>query len=238
MAAVLAGGPTAVLSHRSAAMHWGIVPVSPSLPSITVAGKGRRRPGIDWHSARLADDEVTQSDGIPVTTVARTLLDLAAVLEPSRLERALAEAEFQRLADATPLSVLLERHRGARGSATLGRLLAAGAATGGITRSELEDRFLAFLDERGLPRPELNQPLQLGDSFIEVDCLWRPQRVALELDGRAAHERRARFNSDRERDRRLLVARWKPVRVGHEQLVGRPQADRLALDLSWLLAPR
>jgi hypothetical protein len=238
MAAVLAGGPSAVLSHLSAGMHWGILPVSPSLPSITTATKGRRRPRIEWHSAQLCRDEVTTRDGIPVTTVARTLLDLAAVIAPHRLERALAEAEFQRFGDSTPLRTLLSRHRGARGSAALRRHLAAGAAGGGITRSELEDRFLAFLDERGLPRPELNQPLQLGDAFIEVDCLWRPQRVALELDGRAAHERKARFNSDRERDRRLLVARWQPVRVGRDQLLSRPQADLLALDLSRLLAPR
>lgn len=238
MAAVLAGGPTAVLSHVSAAMHWGIVPLFPSLPSVTIAGKGRRRPGIDWHSARLAGDEVTTRDGIPVTTAARTLLDLAAVVEPFRLERALAEAEFRRLADSTPLSALLERHRGARGTAVLGRLLTAGAATAGITRSELESSFLAFVDQRSLPRPELNQPLRIGESFVEVDCLWRRQRVALELDGRASHERKAQFDSDRERDRRLLVYNWQPVRVGREHIAGRGAADRLALDLSRLLAPR
>ncbi len=238
MAAVLAGGPWAVLSHTSAAMSWGVVDRYSSLPTVTTPTKGLRRPGIQCHSAQLAPDEVTVRRGIPITTAARTLLDLAVVLPPDRLERALAQAEFLQLSDVTPLSVLMERHRGARGTKALRRLIASGAPTSGITRSPLEDRFLAFLDSRSLPRPELNQPLQLGRDFIEVDCLWRRARVALELDGRVSHERRAQFATDRRRDRRLLAAGWRPVRVAREQLSERVEADALERDLRLLLGPR
>lgn len=218
MAGVLSGGPGAVLSHEPAAIHWQLLTPFPSLPVITTAGKGRRRPGVTQHVSRLPPDEVTVRDRIPITTVARTLLDLAAVLDGHRLERALAEAEYRRYADSPSLPALIARYPGRRGLAALRAILGSGAPEMGITRSPLEDRFLRFLDERGLERPELNAPLRLGPRFVEVDCLWRRLRVAVELDGRAAHMREAQFESDRLRDRRLLATGWKPARVTSEQL--------------------
>ncbi|HSI81324.1 MAG TPA: hypothetical protein VK919_11820, partial [Solirubrobacterales bacterium] len=234
MAAVLAGGPGAVLSHQSAGIHWAVLRPFPSLPHITTAGKKRRRDGLHNHTAILPADETRIHDGIPVTTVARTLLDLAAVLDRHRLERAVAEAEHRRYADSPSLSELIERYPRRRGLATLRSILDSGAASLGRTRSPLEERFLRFLDERGLERPELNTPLRLGERVIEVDCLWRRQRVALELDGRDVHLRRRQWEADRVRDRRLLAAGWKPVRVTSEQLDDDPPglyADLRALGI-------
>ncbi len=233
-AAVLAGGPEAALSHRSAGILWALLRPSPSLPEVTVPRKGLRRPGIRLHSADLRADEVTTGDGTPVTTVARTVLDLATVLDRQRLERALAEAEHRRYADSPGLAELLERHRGRRGTERLRTILESGHATRGITRSALEDRFLRFLDGRGLARPELNAPLRLGGGWIEVDCSWRAERVIVELDGRAAHLRERRFESDRIRDRRLGALRWETVRVTAWQLdrdAGGLEADLLRLGI-------
>lgn len=229
MAAVLAAGPRAVLSHVSAGIHWLLLTPASLLPHVTVPHKGRRRPGIRHHVAALRADEVTARDGIPVTTVARTLLDLAAVLDPHRLERAVAEAEYRRYADSPSLLELIERYPGRRGVARLKATIASRKPQLGITRSRLEQRFLRFLDRRRLERPELNAPLELADGFISVDCLWRRQRVALELDGRAAHLRASTWEADRRRDRRLLGAGWRPVRITARQL--RAEPDEVARDL-------
>lgn len=229
MAAVLAGGHGAVLSHHSAAMHWQLLSPAPSLPHITTSRKGRRRPGIRHHIALLPEDELTTRNGIPLTTVARTLLDLASDLDAHRLERAIAEAEYRRYADAPSLADLIERYPGRRGIRALRAILASGHVERGRTRSPLEARFLRFLDSRALERPELNAPLQLDGAFIAVDCLWRRQRIAVELDGRASHLRIEQWESDRLRDRRLLVAGWRPARITSKQLDGSP--DGLEADL-------
>lgn len=229
MAAVLAGGPGAVLSHHSAAMHWQLLDTLPYLPHITTSRKGRRRPGICHHTALLPEDEVAIRDGIPITTVARTILDLATCLDAHRLERAIAEAEYRRYADDPSLAELIGRYPGRRGIRVLRRILASKDAGRGVTRSRLEERFLRFLDARGLERPELNAPLQLGESFIAVDCMWRRQRVVVELDGRAAHLRAGQWESDRLRDRRLAATNWTPARVTWRQL--RDDPDGLEKDL-------
>jgi hypothetical protein len=134
-AAVLAGGPGAVLSHRSAAQLWQLLDPTASQPSVTTAVKGRRRPGVRFHYSPLPTDEVATRHEIPTTTVARTLLDLAAVLPRDRLERALAQAEYRRYPDSPSLHDLLERHAGRRGLATLRGLLASADYGRGITRS-------------------------------------------------------------------------------------------------------
>lgn len=230
MAAVLAEGRGAVLSHHSAAMLWGLITPSTAWPHVTTASrKNHRRRGIHRHSTAFADDETTIRHGIPVTTVARTLLDLAADLDRHRLERAIAEAEYRRYAGAPSLEELIERYPRRRGVRNLRAILASGNAERGVTRSPLEDRFLRFLDARGLERPELNAPLRLAGELIVVDCMWRRQRVALELDGRSSHLRVGRWEADRLRDRRLVAARWKPARVTTEQLDEDP--DGLEADL-------
>ena len=139
------------------------------------------------------------------------------------------EAEFLRLADPLSLDDLVDRHRGERGTATIRTILEEGRIGESVTRSELEDRFLAFLDARGLPRPEVNVLVQ----GIEVDCLWREQRVVVELDGHASHVTRATFESDRARDRILAVAGQRVVRVTWRHL--HQEADSLDEDLRGLL---
>ncbi len=221
-AAVLAGGPGAALSHRSAGQLWQLLNPTPTPPDITTATAGRRRPGIHFHHSHIRTDERTIHDSIPTTTVARTLIDLASSLDAQQLERALAEAEYRRYTDSPSLPDLIRRHTGRRGLGTLRAVLHTDNARLGVTRSPLEDRFLRFLDRRGLARPELNAPLYLGDEVAYVDCLWRSAGIALELDGRAAHLRERSFERDRLRDRRLSAQGLRPVRVTSKQLASDP----------------
>lgn len=232
MAAVLACGEGAVLSHRSAGQLWGIVPRSVSLPEVTRPTHFRARPGILAHRSSLPADETGRVLGIPVTSVPRTLLDLAGDLTMHRLERAFNEVEARRLTDPLSLPDLIARHPGRRGAANL-RTLLASKKLGGITRSRLEEKFVAFLDAYGLPRPRLNAPLHLRGRFFEIDCLWQDRRLAVELDSRAFHGTRHAFESDRERDRILLAEGWRAMRVTWRQLDD--EADAVAADLRRLL---
>jgi hypothetical protein len=218
-AAVLAGGPGAVLSDRSAAALWCIHHEGGFI-EVTVPGQRRDRDGVVFHRRRLPPDEIAVTDRIPVTSVPRTLLDLATGLRPRQLERALNETETRRLTDRLSLEDLLRRYPRRRGSRAIRALLAARERGATITRSELELRFLEFLDTVGLPAPETNVWVE----GFEVDCLWRARRVAVELDGRAFHDREAAFERDRERDRVLGAADWRPFRVTWRQLRHSPAA--------------
>jgi hypothetical protein len=158
LAAVLAAGPNAVLSHRSAAALWGIRDARRARVEVTV-GRVCRRPGIQAHRIVLAPDEVTVERAIPVTTPARTLLDLAEQLTPQRLERAVHEAEYRRLTSPLSLDALLTRHRGRRGTAALQAIVDRGRLGRTLTRSDFEIDFLAFLDAHRLERPLTNEPI-------------------------------------------------------------------------------
>lgn len=232
MAAVLACGPDAVLSHRSAAVLWGILEGSPTRVDISVPRQRGGRDGVRLHLASLDEDERTVRAGIPVTTVARTLLDLAAVLQPHELNRALERAEALRLSDRTPLVALIERHRGRRGTANLKAAIKEGLRPA-VTKSELERRFLSLLDEAELPRPQTNVWLNLGGEWMEVDCAWPEQRVIVELDGRTYHQTTAAFERDRKRDRRAQAHGWRPIRVTDRAL--RQEPDALVADVRALL---
>jgi very-short-patch-repair endonuclease len=176
---------------------------------------------------------VTTRHGIPVTTPARTLLDLTAVLEPRQLERAITEAEVLRLTSPTSLDDLVARHPNRRGTAALRQILADRAEIGRtITRSEFEVAFLAFVDAHRLPRPRTNVPIDVaGRPF--VDAAWPDQRVVIELDSYGIHTTRRNFENDRSRDRELTVAGWRAVRVTWRQLHG--DAPALARALRSLL---
>jgi very-short-patch-repair endonuclease len=232
MAAVLTCGPEAALSGREAGALWRLRPSDRSRIDVTAPVR-LRRSRIDVHVRRLPADERTVRHGIPVTTAARTLFDLAVALQGEQLVAAISQAETLRLTGPLSLPQLMERYRGHRGTRALREALEELGLGGGVTDSELEDRFRRFLTERALPRPEHNAPLRIGRRWIEVDCLWRAQRVALELDGRAVHGTRAAFESDRLRDRELVVAGWTPVRVTWRQL--EREAQRLGADLRALL---
>jgi very-short-patch-repair endonuclease len=221
MAAVLAAGPGAVLGHRSAAALWRIRATARTRVEVTVPRKLRPRTGLHPHCAVLPADEVTAKDGIPVTAPARTLLDLAAVVDRQTLDRALNEAEVQRLQGP---SELLERYEGRRGTATLRALLLNARRS---TRSPLEAEFSAFLEAHGIPRPDTNTIIE----GYECDAVWRQARLIVELDGYATHGTRRAFERDRARDRRLQARGWRTTR----QLSSEP-ADLAAELLSSLSA--
>ncbi len=170
--------------------------------------------------------------GIAVTSVSRTLFDLAAVQTERQLERAMNEAKVRRLASRLSLPQLLERYPRRRGAAKVRGLLVS-RRPGGITRNDFEELFVAFLDANGLPRPRLNATLTIRGRFLEPDCLWDQQRLLLELDGREVHGTDEAFEGDRERDRILLVEGWRSTRVTWRQLHDEPAA--IAADLRQLL---
>lgn len=232
MAAALAVGPGAAVSHRSAAALWRLLPDDGCEVEITVDRRLRDRNGIRVRSGRLPADEVTTVDGIPVTTVARTILDLAGLLPAPRLERVMDDAEVRRLADVTSLQTLLQRYPLRRGLGVIHALLA-DHRVAAITRSDFEARFLAFVIANVLRRPLVNHHIaQVG----ECDFVWPEARLIVELDGYATHATRRSFEADRARDRALHVAGWRVIRITWRQLRDGP--ERIAADLRALLEKR
>lgn len=228
LAAVIACGPEAALSHRSAGQLWRVLPHAGILPEITRPPSARERPGIRVHRSTIAADERDVIDGIPVTSIHRTLLDLAGLLDRRRLERALNEAEVRRLTDRLSIPQLLARHPRRRGAATLRELLAEKRHVD-ISRNDFEELFLALVVRSGLPRPRMNASLWIRGRFFEPDCLWREQRLMVELDGREVHATDEAFEDDRERDRILLAEGWRTARVTWRQLLHQP--DEVVADL-------
>jgi hypothetical protein len=224
IAAVLACGSRAALSHHSAAALWGLRPTNRSAIDVIAPGRtGRSRQGIKAHRAgglRAAD--ITSVRGIPCTTVARTLLDLADVVDRRALERAVNEAEVLRLFDFGALEDVLGRVVGRRGAPILRAVLADYDPKYALTRNELERRFLSLCDGAGVPRPRVNAWVTLDGGGEEVDFLWREQRLIVETDGGQVHRTRQAFERDRRRDQRLLCAGWRVVRVTWRQLTREP----------------
>jgi hypothetical protein len=214
LAAVMACGPGAVLSHRDAAQLWQLRQSNSAYIEVTVPSlNGRRKQtGIRIHrSGRLRPEDVTVRHGIPVTTLARTLLDLADVLERQPLKRAITEAEYTNQFDLTAVNAAVQNNPG-RASA---KLMAAIAASGDRTRSELEDRFLDLLDRHGVEPPQTAVTI---DGY-ELDFLWKRAGLVVELDGLAAHTTRRSFNADRLRDRRLWRRGLRTMRLTSEALL-------------------
>ena len=226
MAAVLATG--GVLSHRAAGACHGIWPSS----YVEVTARCvRRRPGIHVHRGLLGDDEVMHVSRIPVTGVSRTLFDLSSVLRPSQLERAINEAEIRGLTDSVSLPDLLARYPRRHGTPLLRAVV---EGDGGVSRSELEERFLSWAQSVGLESPERNAYVLANGRWFECDCVWRAQRLIVELDSRRFHVTAAAFERDRDRDRALSAAGWRVVRVTWRQLHHKPES--LAADLRTILA--
>ncbi len=193
LAAVLACGPGAVLSHASAAALLGLRTSAATRADVTVPGRGgrRSRPGLRVHRAGLPGDEVATVDGIPCTTVARTVVDLAARLDDRGLERVLDQAEVLRVLDLAALRASLDRHPNRPGSGRLRGLVASWFPDAVPTRSVLEDRALAAIAACGLPRPVVNGRV-LG---FEVDLHWPAARGSSSSSTRCATTPRARRSS-------------------------------------------
>lgn len=219
MAAVLAARPDAVLSHRSAAALWRLGVPQAAEVEVTIRAARRRRSTIVSHRAPLAADEITSVDGIRVTTVARTLLDLATVLPRRQLERALHEADIQRLWDLTGLHALVDRHPTRRGTRALRAIIADHTA---ISKHELERRFLAFLEHNGFPSPATNRLIPTRVRSYECDVVFVGARMIVELDGYETHGTRKGFEEDRVRDRALAIAGWRVIRITWRQLRDNP----------------
>jgi very-short-patch-repair endonuclease len=232
MAAVLACGPGAVLSHRSAAQHWGLLPRASHEIEVTRRGSFRSRKGIRCHQILLGADEVTIENGIPATSPCRTLFDLASVSTRRRLELAFHEMEVQQMTDRLSLPQLLVRYPGRRGTRVLHELLACREPVG-VTQTDLEELFVAFLDAHQIPRPRFNPTLPIRGRLLRPDCMWVEERLIVELDGRAVHRTDRAFESDRQRDRILLAEGWRSTRVTWTQLHEEPAA--IAADLRELL---
>jgi very-short-patch-repair endonuclease len=225
LAAVLACGPGAVLSHFSAAVLWALLrpeygPVDVTVPRRTGRAK---RPGIRIHSVRDLDPrDVTVKDGIPVTTPAKTLIDLNAVVGDRLVERAFEQAQILRLIRPGEVEDVLDRSNGRRTRA-LRRLVDADRRTSTVTRSELEERFLGLVRRGGLPEPEVNVRL----AGYEVDFLWRPERRVIEVDGHAYHSTRQATSRDRRKDDDLEAAGFRVTRFTTDQVLFDPM-DTLA----------
>jgi len=233
MAAVLAHGPEAVLSHRSAGQLWGLYPRSRIAPEVTCPGSGKTKRGIVAHRGSLPGDEVVRVRGIPVTSVPRTMFDLAGMLKEREVERAWNEMEVREYSDRLSVPHLLERYPRRKGSVLLARLANRKTLPVGITRNDFEEAFLALIDRSDLPRPRMNAHLALRGRFYEIDCLWERERVAVELDGGPAHMTKKAFHDNRERDRILTAEGYTATRITWHHLHDTP--TEVADDLRQIL---
>jgi very-short-patch-repair endonuclease len=214
MAAVLAGGSGALLSHRSAAALWGILPSASARIHITTDRSTVRRRGIILHRSRhVPEEDRAAADSIPVTSVARTLVDLAGGKSARDLARAVDGAERLGVFDLTAVERVMSRRLGAGGIRRLAALLDDYQAPP-LTRSELEHLFLELCRNAGLPQPQTN--VRIGD--MEVDAIWADRRLVVELDGYASHRTRADFERDRERDSVLLLGGYRVLRITRQRL--------------------
>lgn len=224
MAAVLACGPGAVLSHRSAADHLGLRRSTHALIEVTAAFE-RRRPGIRARESRLLEErDRVVYDGIPCTSVALTLLNLAAVAPRRAVERACDEAEVQGLFDLAAIEELLGRRQRPPGAALLRAVLREHAITTTLTREGLEERTLTLFDDFGIPRPEVNVRVVCRPGVApEVDFYWRRRRLVLEADGGRFHRTRAAIERDRRKEAELVRAGNRVLRCTWLQVEREPE---------------
>jgi very-short-patch-repair endonuclease len=217
LAAVKACAPGAVLSHYSAAALYELVRWDDRYPEVTAPAIRRHR-GIRTHrSSMLAVEDVTRHKNIPVTTPARTLVDLAAILPYKPLRRAVREAQ-RKLVTVGQILTTLDRLGPRRGSANLTRILATGHAP---TRSELEDAVLDLLLNAGFEHPDVNVPIRVDGHRIVPDFRWPTQRLVIEADGAEWHDDRLTREDDAERQALLEAAGERVLRVTWSQAITR-----------------
>jgi very-short-patch-repair endonuclease len=222
IAALLAAGDGAVLSHGTAAWRWSIIPAPRAMVEIAVPQRRTERPGLTLHRCHLRPDDLTPHATLPTTSVPRTLLDLAARYDQRALARALAEAEFHH--NTRPADILRTLRRGHPGSANLRAALDHHTPGHGDVKSNLERRFRRLLIEHRIELPLRNEPL----GPWTIDCVWPDRRVAVELDGRQ-HDRPHQADSDDDRDLWLRRNRYIARRYGKAQIEAR--ADDVIADL-------
>ena len=224
MSAVLACGDGAVLSHRSAAVLWGLREGSGSRVDVTTPLRtGRTRAGLRVHwRPSLAPVDVAACDGIPCTSVALTLLDLAAILPANELERACDRAEQLRIFDGRTVHALLGRARGERGTRRLRSTLEQLDPQSALTRTEIERLMLALCKAHPLLQPVVNGWIQLDGTGFSPDFLWPAAKLVVETDG-GTHRTRRAFEADRRRDQLLAEAGYTTLRFTWRQLTTEPE---------------
>jgi very-short-patch-repair endonuclease len=219
-AAALSCGEDAVISHRSAAELFGLLPESGGDVDIEVTVAGRHvglRAGVRRHRvAKLPQQDVTTVRGMRVTSVARTICDLAATESLAEVERAFQEALYRRVVTLRALAAVLAREPTRRGAPVIRTLI----RDPRLTRSERERLILKLIEQAQLPRPVTNVRLE-GHL---VDVFWPDQRLVLEFDGWGAHGHRPAFEKDRKRDQMLVAAGYRVLRVTDRQLLDEPLA--------------
>jgi Protein of unknown function (DUF559) len=229
----MACGKGAVLSHLSAAVHWNLLQYDAAQPEITAPASRRGVPGVRLHRSRSLDaQDTTTHQGIPTTTVPRTLLDIAAHVPDHHLERALAQAERLQLYDHRATKDVIARSNGHRGTK---RLASAIKGDPQFTRGELEVRMRKLAREHGLPQPECNRSLDAPDHpGLEADFYFPAHRLVIETDGWDTHRTRQAFEDDRAKDAALTAAGYTVMRFTWRQLRDDPQtvADRLKAIIS------
>ena len=228
LAAVLACSRGTILSHASAAELLGLWDKQPVLIDVIPPDwSGRKIQGIRWHRVLPpAPGELEVRDGIPCTTPARTLVDMAGRSGRGTLRRLVEQAAVLRVLDVAEVDRVLARGR-RRGAPRLRAVLDAWRSNderGPRLRSVLEARILPRLVQEGLPRPHCNVPLQVGGHRLEVDLLWEKQRLVIETDGEQTHGTRVAFQRDRWRDQLLVAAGYRTARVTWRQMEDEPRA--------------
>jgi len=237
MAAVLACGPDAVLSHRSAAFLWGLVdkwvePIDVTAPN----RRGRSPDGVAAHrDGSLQPIDKTKLYGVPCTSLSRTLLDYAGVAPEWELRRAVAQAEVLGVLDVEVMRSTLRRGRRRRGVARLRLVIDSLHPQTKRTRGDLERLFLGMCIRAELPQPEVNIWLDVpGGKALQADFLWRDSRLIVEADSREFHDTASAFEYDRKREQRFQSAAWRVCRCTWAQVEREPQ--RLAATVRALLA--
>jgi very-short-patch-repair endonuclease len=221
MAAVLAGGEGAVLSHRAAGALWDLRRSETGLIDVTVPRSRKGIPRVRFHRVRSLDPEdITIIDGIPVTALARTLLDLAETLRPRQLRAVLEAAERLDLLDGNAIEAMLARNPGRHGLKPLRAALAAHTGPEPWTQSKLERTFLALVREAGLPEPQCNVPLH-GEL---LDFYWPQPPLVVEVDGFPWHKTRRAFESDRRKANKLQLNGIPLLRLTQPRLQYEPAA--------------
>lgn len=232
LAAVFAVGKGAALSHVTAGANLALRSSSAAAIHITVHTPGgrARRDGIIVHrSTTLRPEDVVVHDGIPTTSVARTLLDLAGMLAAGPLERAVERSLALRVFDLTAVNDVIAANRTRRGAALLGQVVADIHDDPRLERSKLEARMRDLCDAHAIQRPEVNAIV----AVYEVDFLWRAQRLIVETDGHEHHGTRIAFERDRARDAHLTTLGYRVVRFTHRQV--RHEPDTVATTLVALI---
>ena len=220
MAAVLACGSGSLLSHISAAGLHGLLPSAQARIDVTIPRRvGLARRGIRVHrSTCLIPADRTSVDGIPCTSIARTLLDLAGVLHRRALERACDQAEVLQLLDRAAMDEVLSRARGRAGVRKLCAALETGHVGENVPRAELEERFLLLCRGADLPPPQVNVSMTVAGDEMQVDFVWHQQRVIVETDGFRTHATQWAFQRDRRRDQLLALAGWQVIRFTWDEV--------------------